>query len=110
MLSTNDITARDADRADIASLTAAFIAKGGKVFCIPKGYKPAENPIIDKVKAVNTLKQRRASMMYQGQMMTQKEIARATGINWSTLRSRLKQGMTLQQAVDKVARKKVDYP
>lgn len=110
MLSTNDITARDADRADIANLTAAYIAKGGKVLCIPTGYKPTENPILDKAKAVNNLKQKRAAMMHNGKIMTQKEIVKATGINWSTLRSRMQQGMTLQQAIDKVARKKVDYP
>ena len=110
MLTTNDITARDADRADIANLTAAFIAKGGKVSVIPTGYTPFANPIIDKVKAINTVKQRRAAMMHNGKLMTQKEIVTATGINWSRLRSRMHQGMTLQQAIDKVARKKVDYP
>ena len=110
MLTTNDITARDADRDNITRLTSAFIAKGGKVLCIPTGYTPFANPILDKVKAINTVKQRRAAMMHNGKLMTQKEIVKATGINWSTLRSRMQQGMTLQEAIDKVARKKVDYP
>jgi len=112
MLTTNDITARDADRDNITRLTAAFIAKGGKVLCIPTGYTPTDSQTPDtikRIKAANKIKQNRSAMLYQGKVMTQKEISRLTGLSFATIRSRMITGLTLEDAIDKVKKKRKSY-
>ena len=102
MLTTNDITARDADRDNITRLTAAFIEAGHTITRLESGYDRTAL-VVDtasqlSAKKHNRKQEARFSLMYKGSKMTPKEIAKETGVHWDTIRSRMKRGFTLEQA------------